>query len=395
MHAAARRTLFWNANWFGVSRRVAHIAGFVALLVALMSGVALVPGCGDAPARGGPLETSVVIGETGRFPGQFAYPRAIDAHGSSLVIVDKSARVQRIDPGTGVFLGGWAMPESDLGKPTGITVGPHPFDAGVEAVYVADTHYHRVMVYPLPLDALEKTSRRVAETPPEPILTLGGYGTEDGSFVYVTDAAPLPSADPARPVSRIYVSEYGGNDRVSVFERVGDGFEFAFAFGTPGHGDGTPGSREGVMFHRPQSLALDGDRGELLVTDASNHRVGRFTLDGELIGWIGGVDAVGVEPLELRYPYGIAVLRDGTALVSEFGGNCVRRIDIETGTSVGVYGEAGRLEGQLASPWGIAVVDRTVYVLDSGNDRVQGFRSPAPAADLAEAGRNGEGWAGP
>lgn len=354
-----------------------------AMLPALVAAFALAS-CGEDADTPGPLHTTVTFGETGRFPGQFAYPRAIDSHGDAVIVLDKAARLQRIDPATGDFLGGWSMPDSADGKPTGLTVAPHPFTPGRDALYVADTHYYRVLVYELPRDPLEATSRRFAETPPEPILTLGSFGTELGQFIFLTDVAIVPSGDPASPVERIFVSEYGGNDRITAFDRVGERFQPAFAFGSPGRATGTPGSREGIQFNRPQSIAVEPSRRELLVTDSSNHRIGRFTLDGELIAWIGVAPEIGVEPDELRYPFGIAVLNDGTALITEFGGNRVRRLDPASGTFLATYGEAGRGAGQLASPWGVTVIGRTAYVLDSGNNRIHGFRAPAPAIDLAE-----------
>jgi len=57
--------------------------------------------------------------------------------------------------------------------------------------------------------------------------------------------------------------------------------------------------------------------------------------------------------------------------VAEFGNNRVQRFDRQ-GRGLDVWGEPGRLPGQLAYPWGVALGrDRRVYVLDSGNNRVQ------------------------
>lgn len=357
-------------------------SGFIAWCrLLLIAAAGLLPcACDEAAPAGGPLDVRAQFGEVGRFPGQFSYPRGMDTHGGALVIVDKSARIQRLDAETGRFLGGWRMPEFELGKPTGVTVGPHPFEAGRAVVYVADTHYHRIVAYPLPGDPLERTGPRIAETTPAPVLEIGGYGTDPGSFVYPTDVAVLPSEEPHEPVARIYVSEYGGNDRITVFERVGDGFEIAFTFGTPGHGDGAAGRRAGVEFHRPQSMAIEPTRRELIITDSGNHRIGRFTLDGALIAWM---SPTGEDNTPLRYPYGLALLQDGTALVSEFGGNRIRRFDPAGRRFLGIYGTAGRGAGELFSPWAVAVSGRTAFALDSGNNRVLAFRSPAPALDIA------------
>lgn len=67
------------------------------------------------------------------------------------------------------------------------------------------------------------------------------------------------------------------------------------------------------------------------------------------------------------------LLPDHTALVAEFGGNRIQRIDLTTGQSLGIYGSPGRGKGHLASPWGVTILGDTVYALDSGNNRVLGF----------------------
>jgi NHL repeat-containing protein len=332
---------------------------------ALLLGIA---GCNRIP-DGGAIDADLVFGDVGLSNGQFSYPRAIDAGVGSVVVVDKSARVQRFDADTGDFLGGFRMPEWKLGKPTGVTLGPSIDDPLRTVIYVADTHYHRVAVYPLPDDP-DVDARTISE----PELSFGEYGVEDGQFVYLTDVALL--LDQAGAVERIYVSEYGGNDRISVFtvDRSGEdgaAVRFLFSFGTFGDGPGVVGTRE-AEFERPQALAIDHERRELFMLDNNNHRIGTFTLEGELIGWIG------VEPGQAEFlnPQGFVLLEGRRALVTEFLGNRVQVVDLETGASLGSYGHAGRLDGELASPWGVAMVGRDAFVLDSGNNRVQRFRGP-------------------
>lgn len=325
-------------------------------------------GCNKIP-DGAAIESDLVFGDVGLSNGQFSYPRGIDANDRSVVIVDKSARIQRFDPDTGEFLGGFRMPSWELGKPTGLTLGPALDDPSVEVLYVADTHYHRIAVFSLPKDA-GVNAREIAE----PSLSFGSYGTGPGEFVYVTDVTLL--LDESGAVERIFVSEYGGNDRISVFRPHDTSVEFLYSFGIFGDGPGVVGTRD-VEFERPQAMAIDYDSRELIVLDNCNHRVGRFTLDGELIGWIGD------EPgeAEFLHPQGLALLDGHRAMIAEFLGNRVQVIDLMTGASLGSYGYAGRRDGELASPWGVAFAGRNAFVLDSGNNRVQRFRAPGkPAA---------------
>lgn len=330
-------------------------------------------GCSTRDDAGSSAPVVSEFGGRGMAPGQLAQPRAIDADDRSVWVIDKSARVQRLDPATGGVLASWTMPDYALGKPTGVTIAAGPrsgADGGPEpAVYVPDTHYQRVMIYTVPPNT---------EIAPELLASFGSYGTGPGQFIYPTDVAVLPGAD--RRVVRVYVSEYGGNDRVSVFDAA---YRFLFSFGCSRGTDAAQAAGpEVVEFDRPQSMALDAGRKRLIVADACDHRLGVFDLDGKLIRWIGSRETGGREPGRFNYPYGLALCPDGSVLVAEFGNHRVQRIDVETGESLGVFGAMGRGPGQVLNPWGVAIIGPTAYVLDSGNSRVLGLdlsRAPRPA----------------
>jgi len=300
------------------------------LLCALAAGPLGLAGCDSTP--GGQPEVERVIGRTGKGPGEFLYPRAIDRAGDgTLYVVDKTGRIQRFSP-AGEYLGQYQMPQIAAGKPTGITLGPDGL------LYVADTHYHRVV-------AFDSGGKIVCE--------IGGFGEGDGCFIFPTDVAFGPDGT-------IYVSEYGGNDRVSMFTPAG---EFKGSFGRFGQGEGE--------FARPSALAVDAGRGRLYVADAANHRIAVCDLSGKLIGYFG---SAGIGPGQLRYPYDLAICPDGSLLVCEFGNNRIQRFD-PAGRSTGVWGEAGRGSGQLAFPWGVAVDNGGgAIIVDAGNNRVQVWR---------------------
>lgn len=330
------------------------------------------------------------FGEVGLSPGQFSYPRAIDAieteGGTELFVCDKTARVQRMTP-EGTPIGVVRMPERELGKPTGITIAAHPLDPARRALWVADTHYHRVLVYDLP-ESEAFAPEQLDPPPSEPVLSFGSYGDAVGEFIYPTDVAVL--ADASGAIERVYVSEYGGNDRITVFVPEGAGAEMtfvpSFVIGSFGNTEEAAGPDD-VVFNRPQGLAIDararGGAGELVVADSCNHRLARLTLDGELIAWVGGL---GDEPGSFKYPYSVALLADSTALVCEFGGCRVQQVDLETGASLATFGGPGFGEGTLAKPWGVAVVGGTAWVLDSGRNRVVGFDAPARGLEVARGG---------
>ena len=299
-------------------------------LVAVVALAALaVGGCESKPSDKGSAKVLGVIGRSGPGDGEFIYPRAIDLAGDGTIYVaDKTGRIQRLSR-DGRALAVFRMPQVQAGKTTGISLGP---DGNL---YVADTHYHRVVVF-------SPAGKIVRE--------FGSFGTGGGQFVYPTDVAFAPDG-------RIFVSEYGGNDRVSVFTAAG---EFLSSFGSRGGGAGE--------LSRPSALCVDSSAGVLYVADACNHRIARYNLDGRLLGYMA---SAGQGRGQLRYPYDLALLPDGRLLVCEYGNNRIQLFS-RGGESLGVFGGPGRRLGQLAYPWAVAAdAAGRVYVVDAGNDRVQ------------------------
>jgi DNA-binding beta-propeller fold protein YncE len=281
-------------------------------------------GCGD------PTKPEAIWCETGTGPAEVVYPRAItyDSSSDAFYVIDRVAHVQRLDR-NGKCLSEWQMPEWRNGKPVGAAVGP---DGNL---WVPDTHYHRVVVY---------------QPDGKMLQMFGSEGTGDGQFIYPTDIG--------FDQDRIYVSEYGGNDRIQVFDHH---WKKLFQFGRFGNGPGE--------FSRPQTMIFD--RGLIYITDACNHRIVVFTTEGK---WVRNMGEPGSNLGQFRFPYGLAEDQEGHLIVCEFGNNRVQMIDKETGRGLKIWGSAGRQPGQLAYPWGVAVDkhDRVVAV-DAGNNRLQVF----------------------
>ncbi|MCC6230352.1 MAG: hypothetical protein IT432_14150 [Phycisphaerales bacterium] len=328
------------------------------ILLLTLPALGVLPGCFKRSTDAvRPLNPDRVIGEPGLSPGQFSYPRCLTSDGNALWVIDKAARVQKFDPTTGEVLAHFKMPEFENGKPTGITIAPG--DRGEQLLYIPDTHYYRVMIYKPPT---------TLGLPVEPISQFGSYGTGPGQFLFLTDVAVVMNDDNSK-VIRLFVSEYGGNDRISIYEPTAPNqYAFVRAFGA----FGPSATADKIEFSRPQSMEIDDKRKHLIVTDACNHRVGVFDLDGNLIRWIGSPEATGAAPNQFCYPYGLCLLPDGTAMITEFGNHRVHHINPETGESLGIFGVAGRDKGQLNSPWGVTYLDNRLFVLDSGNHRILG-----------------------
>lgn len=266
-----------------------------------------------------------------RGSGRLVYPRAItySEQLDQFFVVDRTAEIVVLDS-NGKELRSWKTPEHVTGKPVGMTIGP---DGNL---YVADTHYFRVLVYSPEGELLKK---------------IGSRGHGPGEFELPCDIA-------FDSQGRMFVSEYGGNDRVQVFDSSG---AFLYAFGEPG--------RETAQFARPQSLVIVDD--EVYIADACNHVIQVWSIDGRFKRNLGGV---GSGPGQFRFPYGLELDREKNLIVTEFGQSRVQRISRD-GRPLAIWGRPGHAEGELMYPWA-AVVDQRgrVVVVDAGNNRLQVFR---------------------
>src|SRR5215204_2620556 len=82
-----------------------------------------------------------VWGRRGLLRGDFIKPRAMALDGDgNIVTVDFRALLQTFTP-DGELVAAWQTPEHKIGRPSGLCVDREG------RVYVADSHYHQVLVY--------------------------------------------------------------------------------------------------------------------------------------------------------------------------------------------------------------------------------------------------------
>ncbi|HEV7750078.1 MAG TPA: NHL repeat-containing protein [Baekduia sp.] len=138
------------------------------------------------------------------------------------------------------------------------------------------------------------------------------------------------------------------------------------------------GQRGGGVLRFPQAVAVGPD-GAVYVTDQGSHLIQQFAPDGT---WLRDIGTAGTRPGELSAMGAVAVAGDGTVLVADGGSNRVVRFD-PTGGLIGSFGGPGSDIGKFrfgagggndaAAGGGLAVSGDVVYVVDTGNDRVQRF----------------------
>lgn len=213
------------------------------------------------------------------------------------------------------------------------------------------------------------------------VMQFGGTGSGDGEFLEINGI----DVDDA---GRIYVID-AGNTRVQVFGPDGT---FLYTFGTAGVG---PGEFDiGVC-----GLTVDDRRDRIYVSEGIpgtlNHRIQLFDLDGTFRFEFGtqgsGVPAVGTTAAEFESPCQMAVDQDSNLYVVDSGNDRVQVFDSLQGF-LHAFGSSGAGDGQFTLPSGIAI-DRSgkVFVADSFAARIQVFDFDGVFLSLFGAFGTGDG----
>ena len=299
----------------------------------LCSAVLALAGCDDAAEPRLPVSkfSAVSIPAEGR---RLPAPRGVgvDQQGH-LVVLDSIGRVLVYAEG-GKVERKWFMPAYDVGRPEGV------IQLRDGRYVVADTHYHRVVIF----DDQGKV-----------LSMFGTYGKEPGQFIYPVALAEDDQGD-------LYVAEYGSNDRIQKFHLDGT---FLLQFGGFGTDPGQFQRPSGMVWsHAPEGSLPASER--VYVADAFNNRLQEFTAEGKFLRILVSAET----GTALHYPYSMGQAPNGDLIVIENGAGRLSRFTRE-GRLVGRYGQTGHNEGEFQAPWGVTADKQgRVYVADTGNSRV-------------------------
>jgi DNA-binding beta-propeller fold protein YncE/4-amino-4-deoxy-L-arabinose transferase-like glycosyltransferase len=124
-------------------------------------------------------------------------------------------------------------------------------------------------------------------------------------------------------------------------------------------------------FNEPWGIAIGPD-GSVYVTDTWNHRVQKFTAEGNFItmwGYFGAAE----NPDGFWGPRGIIVDDAGRVYIADTGNKRIAVFD-SNGNFLTQFGEAGFDLGQLDEPVGLAMgLNGEIYISDTWNQRIQVF----------------------
>ncbi|WP_169978920.1 6-bladed beta-propeller [Tautonia rosea] len=211
-------------------------------------------------------------------------------------------------------------------------------------------------------------------------ITWGQRGTPEFLGRYEQPLGITTYTDPFGEET-IVVSD-SGNHRIKFLSNVGG---FNLQFGHEGSGEGE--------YRWPTGIAVD-RHGSVFVADTLNDRVQKVRLwTSSLIEIAGTCEQVigsrGSDPGQFRAPTGLALDREGNLYVLDSGNHRVQKFS-NAGEYLTSWGREGSAPGEMIGPTGIAIdSDGAVYVTDSGNHRVQKFDSDGNL--LRTWGSQGEG----
>ncbi len=194
------------------------------------------------------------------------------------------------------------------------------FDAAGR-LYVADTHNHRVAVYAmrgLKGELVGQLSERISK--PEGVLV--------------------------HPNGRVYVTGAGSGNIVA-------------------YEDGKVVAEAGRLSAPHDVEAAPG--GDIWIADAGNDRMVRMTPALKVVAVLDG------DTYAFRGPRYLDVLDDGTLIVADKYSHSVKVIAPDGGL-IATLGEKGRGPNRFRTPEGIEVRGQTLWIADSGNDRIVKYR---------------------
>jgi DNA-binding beta-propeller fold protein YncE len=136
----------------------------------------------------------------------------------------------------------------------------------------------------------------------------------------------------------------------------------------------------------PGAVLVDEAGGRLFIADSGNNRILVAGLDGELQSAIGtgaqGLKDGFADEAEFNQPHGLELSEDGgTLYVADTRNHALRTVDLETGEVETIAGTGTRAfayppegsvaeEEDLASPWGLQLIDATMYIAMAGTHQI-------------------------
>ncbi len=202
-------------------------------------------------------------------------------------------------------------------------------------------------------------------------IRITGFGYETGIYrferMWPTLRQPWYFVNPqgitTDNAGNVYVAD-SGNHRIQKFTPDG---AFITKWGRKGSGNG---EFESIEVFGPFPGIVTDRNGNVYVADSGNHRIQKFTSDGEFVAKWG---KSGTGEGEFNSPEGLGIDAHGFIYVADSKNHRIQKFDPE-GVFVKQWGNKGKGQGEFDEPKGIAIdAEDNIYVTDSLNYRIQKF----------------------
>ena len=296
--------------------------------------------------------------------GYFYDPMAVDVENGSVYVVESyNGRVQKFNL-EGAYVESYGTSGSgdvgELHEPSGVAF--RRADENDTLLYVADTKNDRVQIYRTYVNDSEIDSN----------WSAFGISLSENYFPQTNIYFDKPSGIVVDGDGVIYVVNTG-MDRISIFNQTN-----ISRVPTPRNRTEFNGSssKDGLLNH-PQGIAVYNNT--VYVADTGNNMIRLFLKNGTQILSFG---AAGSGRGQFSSPRSLTLDSSGIIYVADTGNNRVSIYNSQgmyvtefgsVNCSIKVYSNSSYAEGQFCQPGGIDVKDGKLYVVDTGNHRVQVF----------------------
>ncbi len=270
----------------------------------------------DAPAPGVAEPYSVDVAPSGQVYVMDRLNHRIERFQSNGTYVDK--------------VGARGTQPATFSWPEGVTVAPNG------RVWAIDTRNDRIEDFPADL------------TTTPTVQSYGSTGTAVGEFTY-------PEGADVAPNGVVWVADTR-NDRLQKYDPVAQTFS---KIGSLGSGPG--------QFDKPMGVAVTANA--VFVADTANNRVQKLALDGTPVASFS---------TGLNGPEGIEVAPDGTVWVADTQNSRLVHLSAALTDLGDGFGSLGTGDTQFFDPHDLAFGNDKMYVADTYNNRVQVYSMPGP-----------------
>ena len=308
---------------------------------------------------------------------------ALDRAGNLYIADTFSHRIRKVDAATGNIstvagsgepgFGGDGGPATAarLYYPNGIAVD------GTGNLHIADTYNHRIRK----VDATTGSISSVAGT------GTPGFGGDDGAAVSAMLNWPHGVAVDGN--GNLHIADRN-NHRIRKVDAVTGNISTVAGTGMLGFGgDGGPATAARLLW--PHGVAVDG-AGNLYIAGRFNQRIRKVNAATGNISTVAGTgtpgfsgDGGGAAAATLNYPSGVAVDRSGNLLIADASNHRIRRVAAATGSISTVAGTGtpdfggdggAAVAAMLNTPGGVAVDGAgSLYIADTYNHRIRRVRT--------------------